>query len=227
MRKEEASLLPKGNGLTLKAKKVVNGKFFMKILLLGAGGFIGANLTERLVNDGKYEVTAVDIEREKLDDTLKNGEVHYIDFDIRGNEKELESLTAAHDVIVDLVARANPSLYVSNPIDVFKLNFTENLKIAEFCVKHKKRIVQFSTCEVYGMTSARAFGKDSAKHPTPFSEDQTPLIMGPIRNHRWIYACAKQLLERVLHAYGLEEGLNYYNYSALQFHRSAHRLSSE
>jgi nucleoside-diphosphate-sugar epimerase len=25
----------------------------MKILLLGAGGFIGANLTERLVNDGQ------------------------------------------------------------------------------------------------------------------------------------------------------------------------------
>ena len=27
--------------------------------------------------------------------------------------------------------------------------------------------------------------------------------MGPVKNHRWIYACAKQLLERVLHAYGL------------------------
>ena len=27
--------------------------------------------------------------------------------------------------------------------------------------------------------------------------------------HRWIYACAKQLLERVLHAYGLEHDLNY------------------
>ena len=89
---------------------------------------------------------------------------------------------------------ANPSLYVSNPVDVFKLNFTENLKIAEFCVKHKKRIVQFSTCEVYGITSARAFGKDSSKYPTPFVEDETPLIMGPVKNHRWIYACAKQLL---------------------------------
>jgi UDP-apiose/xylose synthase len=33
--------------------------------------------------------------------------------------------------------------------------------------------------------------------------------MGPVKNHRWIYACAKQLLERVLHAYGLEEELNY------------------
>ena len=39
----------------------------MKILLLGAGGFIGANLAERLVNDGEHEITARDIEREKLD----------------------------------------------------------------------------------------------------------------------------------------------------------------
>ena len=181
----------------------------MKILLLGAGGFIGANLTERLVNDGQHEITALDIEREKLDETVRNGDIRFIHFDIRANEKELERLTADHDAIIDLVAMANPSLYVSNPIDVFKLNFTENLKIAEFCVKHRKRIIQFSTCEVYGVTAARAFGKDSSKHPTSFAEDDTPLIMGPVKNHRWIYACAKQLLERVLHAYGLEEELNY------------------
>jgi nucleoside-diphosphate-sugar epimerase len=181
----------------------------MKILLLGAGGFIGANLTERLVNDGKYEITALDIEREKLDETGKSEEIRFINFDIRGNEKELERLTVDHDLVIDLVAMANPSLYVSNPIDVFKLNFTENLKIAEFCVKHRKRIIQFSTCEVYGITAARAFGKDSSKYPTPFMEDDSPLIMGSVKSHRWIYACAKQLLERVLHAYGLEEGLNY------------------
>ena len=191
------------------ARTIVDGKFFMKILLLGAGGFIGANLAERLVHDANHQITALDIEREKLDETVKGGEINYIHFDIRRNEKELERLTVEHDLVVDLVAMANPSLYVSNPVDVFKLNFSENLKIAEFCVKHKKRIVQFSTCEVYGITSARAFGKDSAKHPTPFVEDETPLIMGPVKNHRWIYACAKQLLERVLHAYGLEEGLNY------------------
>ncbi len=113
----------------------------MKILLLGAGGFIGANLTERLVRDGQHEITALDIDREKLDDTVKSGEINYVEFDIREGEEKLEQLTKEHDPIVDLVARANPSLYVSNPVDVFKLNFIENLKIADYCVKHKKRIV--------------------------------------------------------------------------------------
>ena len=181
----------------------------MKILLLGAGGFIGANLTERLTRDGIHQVTALDINKEKLEDIENLENLSYIHFDIRKDHSQLESLTIAHDVIVDLVAMANPSLYVSNPLDVFRLNFTENLKIAELCVKHRKRIVQFSTCEVYGITAAKAFGKNSADFPTPFIEDETPLIMGPIKNHRWIYACAKQLLERVLHAYGLEENLNY------------------
>ena len=65
----------------------------MKILLLGAGGFIGANLAERLVDDGHHQITALDIEREKLDETVKSGEINYIHFDIRRNEKELERLT--------------------------------------------------------------------------------------------------------------------------------------
>ncbi len=82
----------------------------MKILLLGAGGFIGANLTERLVRDGQHQVTALDIDREKLDDTVRSGEITYIDFDIRDGDERLEGLIQDHDLIVDLVARANPAL---------------------------------------------------------------------------------------------------------------------
>jgi UDP-4-amino-4-deoxy-L-arabinose formyltransferase/UDP-glucuronic acid dehydrogenase (UDP-4-keto-hexauronic acid decarboxylating) len=40
----------------------------LKVLLLGAGGFIGANLTERLLADGKYDVTAIDIDSEKIEE---------------------------------------------------------------------------------------------------------------------------------------------------------------
>lgn len=179
-----------------------------KVLLLGAGGFIGANLTERLVSDNEHDVTALDISSEKLEGAVGHHRLNFLNQDIR-DTKSLERLVEENDVIVDLVAFANPSLYVIDPLGVFDLNFTENLKIAELCVKHQKRLVQFSTCEVYGKTIAGAMGKDPAEMPCPFHEDESQMIMGPVNAHRWIYACAKQLLERVLHAYGLENRLNY------------------
>jgi len=115
--------------------------------------------------------------------------------------------------VIDLIAYANPGMYVKYPLDVFKLNFTENMRFAEACVRHKKRLIQFSTCEVYGRTVVAIL---DGKIPDPenpeyatFSEDTTAMIMGPVSKHRWIYASAKQLLERVLHAYGLEGRLNY------------------
>lgn len=180
-----------------------------KVLILGAGGFIGANLTERLLTEGTYAVTAIDLSAEKLGDQPDREGFVFQRLDIRDRSDALEHLVRDHDLVVDLVAMANPSLYITNPVEVFELNFTENLRIVEFCLKHSKRIVQFSTCEVYGKTVASVLGRDSAEMPFPFHEDESPLIMGPVRNHRWIYACAKQLLERVLHAYGLERGLNY------------------
>jgi len=180
-----------------------------KLLILGAGGFIGANLTERLLADGIYDVTAIDLSADKLGDLPDREGYTYRQLDIRDRSDALENLVRDHDLVVDLVAVANPSLYITRPVEVFELNFTENLRIVEHCLKHDKRIVQFSTCEVYGKTAASILGRDPGDMPFPFNEDESPLIMGPIRNHRWIYACAKQLLERVLHAYGLERGLNY------------------
>ncbi|MFV1994633.1 MAG: bifunctional UDP-4-keto-pentose/UDP-xylose synthase [Verrucomicrobiales bacterium] len=183
----------------------------MKILLLGAGGFIGVNLTERLLKDGSHDLVAVDIETDKLDEVaaLDHPKLRYVHLDIRKDNETLELETKNADLVIDLVALANPALYVEDPLSVFHLNFTENLKIVEYCVKHKKRIIQFSTCEVYGMTAASVIGEDPKDMPCPFSEDETPLIMGPIKNHRWIYASAKQLLERVLHAYGLQQDFHY------------------
>ena len=34
-------------------------------------------------------------------------------------------------------------------------------------------------------------------------------MLGPINKPRWIYACAKQLMDRVIHAYGMQENLDY------------------
>jgi UDP-4-amino-4-deoxy-L-arabinose formyltransferase/UDP-glucuronic acid dehydrogenase (UDP-4-keto-hexauronic acid decarboxylating) len=42
-----------------------------------------------------------------------------------------------------------------------------------------------------------------------FNEDTSRLILGPINKQRWIYSCSKQLLDRVIWAYGQSEGLKF------------------
>lgn len=184
----------------------------MKILNLGAGGFIGAHLTERLLRDG-HHVVGVDSHSDKVAELLDHPNLTFRETDIRSQDFDLQGLVQSADLVLDLIAHANPGLYVKMPLDVFRLNFDENMKIAEACVEHGKRLIQFSSCEVYGKTVSAILGDRLPDPESPdyatFSEDTTDLIMGPVGKHRWIYACAKQLLERVLHAYGLEGQLNY------------------
>ena len=42
-----------------------------------------------------------------------------------------------------------------------------------------------------------------------FDPESSPLVYGPISKQRWIYACAKQLMDRVIWAYGKQVGLDF------------------
>jgi len=184
----------------------------LRILSLGAGGFIGSHLTRHLIEAG-HTVVGVDTHVDKIEDLLGQCNLRFERRDIREPGFDLRGLVAESDLVIDLIAYANPGIYLRQPLDVFQLNFLENLKIAEACVDEGKRLVQFSSCEVYGKTAARSI-PDKLVDPedralATFSEDETDLLLGPVSRHRWIYACAKQLLERVLHAYGLEGRLSY------------------
>lgn len=163
----------------------------MRILLLGGSGFIGRHIASAIADD--HHVTIYDIDSPQ---NVSNCEV--IVADIR--DDNIESLIANHDIVVDLIAYANPKLYVDVPLEVFNICFTENLNVAELCVKHNKRLIQFSTCEVYG---------DHGDKPDAWSEDETYFHTGPIDQHRWIYANAKQVLERLLHIHGEFSNLEY------------------
>src|SRR4029079_19504796 len=102
------------------------------------------------------------------------------------------------DTVLPLVAIATPATYVSDPLRVFELDFEANLPIVRACVQYRKRIIFPSTSEVYGMC-------DDAS----FDPEKSNFILGPINKPRWIYACAKQLMDRVIHAYGMQQGLDY------------------
>ena len=173
----------------------------MHVLVLGASGFVGSHLVDYLLDRTRHDVVAIDVTREKLEPRhWQNPRFAFHERDIARGRQAVRDAIEAADVVFDLIAYANPSMYIERPLDVVRLNYDENLAIVKHCADLDRRLIQFSSCEVYGVTLGS---------PDPFQEETTPLVMGPICNHRWIYACAKQLLERVVHAYGLEGRLRY------------------
>ncbi len=170
----------------------------MRLLIIGAGGFIGSNLIQHLIEREEHEIVGLDITDAKLEG-ISGPNFTFIESDITKSAELADELVAASDVVVDLIAYANPSIYVSSPLEVAKLNFFENLKITEMCIKHGKRLFQYSTSEVYGKSG----------HQGAYAEDTSDLIMGPTTKQRWIYASGKQYLERIIHAHGLLGEIEY------------------
>jgi nucleoside-diphosphate-sugar epimerase len=169
-----------------------------RILILGVNGFIGHHLSKRIVETTDWEVYGMDMQTDRVADLLDHERFHFFEGDITINREWIEYHVRKCDTVLPLVAIATPATYVKEPLKVFELDFEANLPIVRGCVRHGKRLVFPSTSEVYGMSPDREFDPETS-----------PLVYGPIDKPRWIYACAKQLMDRVIHAYGMKEGLDY------------------
>ena len=170
----------------------------MNILILGAGGFIGSNLIEAIVNQHpEWNVTGVDLSNQKINEFLDK--INYVQANVLKDVELIENLIKASDVVLPLVAIANPSVYVTDPLKVFELDFESNLAVIKLCVKYNKRVIFPSTSEVYGM----------CPDTNGFKEFESNCVTGPICKQRWIYSCSKQMLDRVIYAYGERDNLKY------------------
>lgn len=169
----------------------------MKILILGVNGFIGNSLTEKILkNTTDWEVYGMDMATNRLSHSLGNKRFHFIEGDITISKEWIEYHIKKCDVTLPLVAIATPATYVLDPLRVFELDFEANLEIVRQCLKYKTRVIFPSTSEVYGMCDESEFNEETSK-----------LVLGPIKYERWIYSCSKQLLDRVIWAYGHHRGL--------------------
>jgi nucleoside-diphosphate-sugar epimerase len=169
-----------------------------KILILGINGFIGHHLSKHLLETTNWEVYGMDMQTDRISEYLSHPRFHFFEGDITINKEWIEYNIKKCDIVLPLVAIATPATYVQNPLRVFELDFEANLPIVRACVKYKKRILFPSTSEVYGMCKDEEFDANTSE-----------LVYGPINKPRWIYACSKQLMDRVIHAYALSDGLDY------------------
>lgn len=171
----------------------------MNILIVGAGGFIGSHLSEEILKSHRnWKIKALDISSDKVSYLLNDSNFEFHKCDILKEFELQEEMVKQSDVILPLAAIASPLVYVQNPLRVFELDFEANLRIVRWSVQYKKRVIFPSTSEVYGMCSDQEY-----------DEENSNCITGPIGKQRWIYSCSKQMLDRVIYAYGQRDGLQF------------------
>jgi UDP-4-amino-4-deoxy-L-arabinose formyltransferase/UDP-glucuronic acid dehydrogenase (UDP-4-keto-hexauronic acid decarboxylating) len=190
--------LVRGMAFGSRASALVEATRKKRVLILGVDGFIGNALSERLLEIGKYEVHGMDLHSGYVMRLMDRPGFHFDEGDISIHREWIEYHIRKCDIILPLVAIATPVEYTRNPLRVFELDFEENLRVVRYCVKYGKRLVFPSTSEVYGMCDEEEF-----------DEDRSKLVLGPVRMQRWIYSCSKQLLDRVIWAYGQQRGLRF------------------
>jgi nucleoside-diphosphate-sugar epimerase len=168
------------------------------VLILGVNGFIGNCLTKSILANTNWEIYGTDINDNKLQHSINNPRLHFTKGDITKNKAWVTEHIKKCDTVLPLVAIATPATYVADPLSVFELDFEANLEIVRQCVQYKKRIIFPSTSEVYGMCPEKEF-----------DEETSVLVQGPINKERWIYSCSKQMMDRVIYAYGNHGDLKY------------------
>lgn len=163
----------------------------MRVLIIGANGFIGHNLVKRILQTTTWEVCGIDLSSFRLGELMAHPRFSFHAADISLARELVEQQVMQSDVVLPLAAVANPMAYVNDPLATFEIVFEENLRIVKLCAKHDVRLIFPSTSEVYGMCADESFTEASSL-PT----------FGPVSKERWIYASSKHLLERVIWSLG-------------------------
>ena len=169
----------------------------MRIFVTGINGFIGRHLLSAALAETDWEISGFDIASGNVEKFAKNPRFSFRRGDLFEEDGFIEAEVERADVVLPLAGIAKPAYYIKKPLWTFELDFEQNLKIVRLCAKHGRRVIFPSTSEVYGMSGGE------------LKEDESPLTVGPIAKTRWIYSCSKQMMDRMIFAYGQEKGLQF------------------
>ncbi|KMZ63219.1 UDP-D-apiose/UDP-D-xylose synthase 2 [Zostera marina] len=167
--------------------------------------FIGSHLCEKLMFETSHTVIGVDVYNDKIfslhllepvekENCTWFGRIQFHRMNIK-HDSRLEALIKMSDLAINLAAICTLADYNTRLLNTIYSNFIDALPVMKYCGEYSKRLIHFSTCEVYGKTTIGSF--NSSQRSSIPSKEETPYIFGSIQKQRWSYACAKQLIEKI------------------------------
>jgi len=167
-----------------------------RILILGVNGFIGHHLSSASSTGPTGRLWHGYAERPHRG-APRSRAFPLFEGDITINHEWIEYHVRKCDTVLPLVAIATPAIYVKEPLKVFELDFEAICRSCGGCVRRQAPGFSLDLRGLRNVPRPRV-------RPGGF-----PARVRPDHKPRWIYACAKQLMDRVIHAYGMKEGLDY------------------
>src|SRR4051812_7008760 len=165
----------------------------MKLVVAGAGGFIGSHFCERLVADG-HQVIGVDNfitgHEENFSALSGNAGFEFVQADV-SEVRDFDGI----DGVLHLASPASPVDYLDFPIETMKAGSYATHNLLEVARRNGARFMLASTSEVYG---------DPLVHPQPESYWGHVNSVGP----RSVYDEAKRYAEACTMAYHRHHGVD-------------------
>jgi UDP-glucose 4-epimerase len=166
----------------------------IKILVLGADGFIGSNLVKSLCKEKRYKIFAFDLFK---DGASKN--IPFFNEDIvmvQGNflnKIDLVNALKGIDYVFHFISLTTPGSSMNDPLIDVSTNLVGSINLLEECVKAKVKRIIFASSggAIYGNQGAELCNEDGATDP-----------VSP-------YAITKLTIEKYLYYYKIHHALDY------------------
>jgi len=157
----------------------------MRILVTGGAGFIGSHLSEQLLLAG-HEVCALDDLSTGRVENLKTFQdrpgFRFVEGDVT-DPATVNPLVADCSLVYHLAAAVGVKYVLENPLRSLLTNIRGTEVVLAASDEHRRKVILFSSSEVYGKGVS-----------APFSEDDDR-VLGPTQKLRWSYACGKAVDE--------------------------------